>query len=335
MAMALKKDPWEILGVRPFSGIKEIKRAYRKRLLKCHPDIAQDKDNSLEEYIELQKAYEKLKSFSGPLKPRKIWNYFKQIERQTPKYSDGIYVFLELSAKEAFSGGIKAISITDESETCFQCQGQGYIWAKNLSCESCGGMGYRIIAWGDEEIKILCRTCNGRGKRRLTCPECNGRGKILRHRDILIELPKGLKNSAILEYKIKKDRFGFRDDIIFVEVGLALPDGWFLDGLDIHVPLEVDIWSILTSNPVTISTIDGTVSKVISRDEFKCGKLILRNKGWQDIDGNRGDHICDLIFLLPETIPSKEVVNLLETLKILWPVKKKKILKALPFNRNS
>ncbi len=333
MAMALKKDPWEILGVRPFSDLKEIKKAYRKRLFRCHPDISQNKSDSLEEYIELQKAYEKLKSFTGPLKPKKIWNYFSHTDKQTPRYSDGIYIFLELSAKEAFSGGIKAISITDETETCFQCQGQGYIWAKNLSCESCGGIGYRIISWGDEEIKILCRNCNGRGKKRLTCPECNGRGKILRHRDILIELPRGLRNSVVLEYGIKKDRFGIRDDIVFVEVGLALPNGWYLDGLDIHAPLEVDIWSVLTSNYVTIPTIDGTISRVISKEEFKKGKLILKNKGWQDMEGNRGDHICDLIFLLPETIPSKEVVNLLELLKILWPVKKKEILKALPFNK--
>lgn len=331
MPMPLKKDPWEILGVRPFSNIREIKRAYRKKLLRCHPDIAQDKSKSLEEYIELQKAYEEIKRFSGPLKPLKIWNYFKHIEKELPRYSDGTYVFLELSAKEAFSGGIKAISLVDESETCFQCQGQGYIWAKNLSCESCGGVGYNIISWADEEIKILCRRCNGRGKKRLTCPECNGRGKILRHRDILIELPKGLKNSVVLEYRIKRDRFGIKENIVFVEVGLALPEGWYLDGLNVHAPLEVDIWSVLTATPIAISTIDGTVSKVIDRNEFKCGQLILKEKGWQDINGNRGDHICDLIFLLPETIPSKEVANLLEILKILWPVRKKKEPKALPF----
>jgi DnaJ like chaperone protein len=34
----VEMDPNEILGVEPYSNIKEIKRAYKDKVLECHPD---------------------------------------------------------------------------------------------------------------------------------------------------------------------------------------------------------------------------------------------------------------------------------------------------------
>ena len=34
----VEMDPHEILGVETYSNIKEIKRAYKEKVLECHPD---------------------------------------------------------------------------------------------------------------------------------------------------------------------------------------------------------------------------------------------------------------------------------------------------------
>lgn len=70
--MAISKSPYEILGVSPNASEKEIRNAYRKLVLKYHPDRNQGSKVAKEKFAEIQKAYEILKEGYHPLqsKPR-------------------------------------------------------------------------------------------------------------------------------------------------------------------------------------------------------------------------------------------------------------------------
>eukprot|EP00929_Paragymnodinium_shiwhaense_P083531 TRINITY_DN44566_c0_g2_i1.p1 TRINITY_DN44566_c0_g2~~TRINITY_DN44566_c0_g2_i1.p1 ORF type:complete len:463 (-),score=139.80 TRINITY_DN44566_c0_g2_i1:390-1778(-) len=61
-------DPWKVLGVQPGASMSEIKRAYRRRALKEHPDVNKAPD-AKERWNELSQAYEVL---SDPQK-QKAW----------------------------------------------------------------------------------------------------------------------------------------------------------------------------------------------------------------------------------------------------------------------
>ena len=65
------KDYYEILGVNPNTSLKEIKKNYRKLVLKFHPDRNQGNELATLEFHEIQEAYEIL---SDPEK-RQIYNY--------------------------------------------------------------------------------------------------------------------------------------------------------------------------------------------------------------------------------------------------------------------
>ena len=58
----MKKNYWEILGLKPNASLEEIKKAYRKKAFEFHPDKNKS-DHAEQEFIELTEAYEFLKSY--------------------------------------------------------------------------------------------------------------------------------------------------------------------------------------------------------------------------------------------------------------------------------
>ena len=59
--IAPKEWHYEVLGVSKSASEDEIKRAYRKRILKCHPD----KGGNSEEFIKVRASYDMLKNHAS------------------------------------------------------------------------------------------------------------------------------------------------------------------------------------------------------------------------------------------------------------------------------
>lgn len=78
------EDPWKVLGVEQGASMQEIKRAYRRRALKDHPDVNKAPD-AKEKWQELSQAYEIL---SDPQK-QKLWEEAKRQSAAGGRRSSG------------------------------------------------------------------------------------------------------------------------------------------------------------------------------------------------------------------------------------------------------
>ena len=103
-------EAYKLLGLNSSSNLSEIKNAYRKKVLKTHPD----KGGSSNEFILINQAFELLLKINFKNKKESISNNnlteLKQITREKPKTKNMIF-YLEITLSEAFFGVKKIIQI--------------------------------------------------------------------------------------------------------------------------------------------------------------------------------------------------------------------------------
>lgn len=198
-------DPYSSLGVGKNASPEEIKKAYRTRARKYHPDHNPNDSGAEEKFKEVKKAYDIL---SDPHKRQQYDNYgytgdeqpgaggfggfggggfgfnFEDIfdsmfgegfggrtqSRQRAQRGSDIGVELTLSFEEAVFGKEKEISVR-VLQSCDECQGSGAkSGTEKKKCSHCQGSG---------EIKVVQNTILGRMVQVKTCPHCNGQGLII------------------------------------------------------------------------------------------------------------------------------------------------------------
>lgn len=204
------KDYYEILGVEKGASDEEIKRAFRKKALKYHPDRNPDNKEAEEKFKEVNEAYQVL---SDADKRRQYDQFgttdfsgaggfggfdysdfggggfggfsdifesffggggggFSSRRRPNgPQKGNDIEYTLSLKFEEAIFGVEKEISI-DKNEQCEKCHGTGAKPGTSpITCDKCGGTG---------QVKTQRNTPLGSFVSVNTCDKCGGNGTIIK-----------------------------------------------------------------------------------------------------------------------------------------------------------
>ncbi len=316
-------DPYEVLGLTPRASLEEIKRAFRSKARCFHPDSQGGSPLDAERFQAIRWAYETLlgRMAQGTL----VESTDPDEDSACPPahLPDCAFVFVELSAFEAFKGGSVEITLLDGEEFCFKCRGSGKVEGDGQrTCGDCRGRGHIALSWGKECLNMVCKRCSGTGLvNRPDCPVCKGRGRIPTRRRIRIPFPRGVCSGTILKLPGQgpyRPELGERAPL-FAEVTVRFPEGWSLSGLDLHAPLVIDIWTALSGGEVHVETIEGRRSRFLPPCTEQGHHLRIPGLGWVDEDGRRGDHICEIRVSMPRGAPPPVVNNILRLLKILWP----------------
>ncbi len=222
----MRKDYYEILGVRRDASQEEIKKAYRRLALKYHPDRNQQNKEAEEKFKEIVEAYSVL---SDPEKRRlydlygeeglragarsdffevnfddlfssfaDLFNPFGEFIRERRRGSHvekTIWITLEDAAK----GLSKEVEI-ERISLCPRCQGSGAEpeagWRK---CPLCHGTGRIVEGSFFFRIEKTCPRCGGRGYIPVkTCTLCGGRGVVRERKTINLSIPAGVEDGMVL-----------------------------------------------------------------------------------------------------------------------------------------
>jgi len=143
------KDYYKVLGVSRDASSAAIKRAFRRLAKRYHPDVAPD--DSVEEFKELQAAYETLTDVerrrrydetlgrAERMEPL-AWSFVRSPavgDLRRPFHPGSLSGEILLTAQEAASGGVLPLDVP-VSSTCQSCQGTGGFV---FDCERCFGEG--------------------------------------------------------------------------------------------------------------------------------------------------------------------------------------------------
>ncbi|MDR1181066.1 MAG: molecular chaperone DnaJ [Bacteroidales bacterium] len=226
-----KRDYYEVLGVAKTATLAEIKKAYREKALKYHPDRNPDNKEAEEKFKEAAEAYEVLSNeekrarydrmghagmsgfdahsmnmddifaqFGSLFEDFGFGNFrggFSSRSGHSVQRGSNIRIKVKLTLEEISKGVEKNIKV-QKFVKCNTCNGSG---AKNKdaikTCTTCSGRGYTVRTqqsiFGHMQVQSECSACHGSGKIVTEkCSACSGNGVVKGEDITAIRIPAGV-----------------------------------------------------------------------------------------------------------------------------------------------
>jgi molecular chaperone DnaJ len=313
----MKADFYETLGVHKGADEKELKAAFRKLAMQCHPDRHPDDHTAEQRFKELNEAYDTLKD---PQK-RAAYDRFGHAAFENGGMGSNGHGFgaggfadifedifgdmmgggrqrrsangrergadlrynMEITLEEAFSGKTAQIRVP-ASISCAECSGTGAKpGTQPVTCSTCGGNGKVRATQGFFSIERTCPTCHGRGQMiKDPCAKCAGQGRTTEERSLSVNIPAGIEDGTRIRLANEGEaglRGGPSGDLyIFLSVK---PHEFFQrDGADLYCKVPISMTTAALGGAFEVTTLDGTQTRVKVPEGTQNGRQFrLRGKG--------------------------------------------------------
>ncbi len=336
-----KRDYYEVLGVQREANEAEMKKAFRNRAKKLHPDVNKA-PNAAEEFKELNEAYAVLSDsqkrgiydryghaglegqgaggmggmdFSG----FGLDDIFEQFfgggfgggggrNPRRPRRGRDIGHELTITFEEAVHGVTKDIDV-ERVESCERCNGQrAEPGTSPVRCGTCHGNGQvrvtRQTILGAMVQTTTCTTCQGVGETIATpCTRCRGDGRVRKSRTLNVKIPAGIDtgNQIRLANEGEAGGNGGPAGNLFVVIDVKPHKYFRRNELDVILEFDINMVQATLGTMVTVPTIHGEEEVTIAPGTQPGSIIKLRHQGVPDV--RRNDRRGDQLVVVNVTIP--------------------------------
>ncbi len=340
-----KRCYYEALSVERTATETDIKAAFRKQAMACHPDRHPGDKQSEHRFKEINEAYEVLKD---PDK-RAAYDRFGHAAFEHgmgggpagfsadfgTTFSDlfeGIFGMsggggrgrgagrergadlrynMEITLAEAYAGRNAQIRIPT-SVTCEACSGSGAkAGTTPKTCPMCGGAGRVRHAQGFFTIERTCPNCGGRGQSiDSPCASCSGSGRVTRERTLSVNIPAGVEDGTRIRLAGEGEagvRGGPSGDLyIFLSIGSH--PFFQREGADLHCRVPVSMVMAAVGGEFEVPTIEGSKTKVKIPEGTQSGRRFrLQGKGMPVLRARQsGDMYVQVVVETPQKLTKKQ-----------------------------
>ncbi|MEI6950052.1 J domain-containing protein [Paraflavisolibacter sp. H34] len=254
-------DYYKILGLEKHATEDQIKKAYRKLARKYHPDLNPDDKEAHRQFQQINEANEVL---SDPEKRKKYdqygenWKHADQYEQA--RQSQGAGGFGGFSGSEGFSGwGEGGGEFSDFFESLFGRQ------------ERKGPTRFRGQDY-NAELQLTLREAYHTHQRTITV---NGK-------NIRLTIHAGVEHGQVVRLKGHGGPGvnGGPDGDLFITFVLADDPSFRRTGNDLHLTVELDLYTAVLGGDITIDTLGGKVKLKVPPETQNGAKIRLKGKGF-------------------------------------------------------
>lgn len=338
----MARDYYEILEVSRSAAAEEIKKAYRKIAMKCHPDRNQGDKEAEERFKEASEAYEvlgdlekrkiydrfgleglKSSGYSGPGNAGDIFSNFGDIfgdlfgmgggsRRQAngPVPGSDLRYDLTITFMEAVHGVNREIEIT-RPDTCWTCEGTGARPGhKPQTCSRCQGRGQVLRSQGFFSVSTTCQTCRGQGSVITDpCHDCEGQGLVNKKKKVTLKIPAGVDNGARMRLSGEGEggRRGGHPGDLYVFLDVEAHEHFQREGTTIYLRLPLAMTQAALGCKFKVPTVHGEKSLKIPAGTQGGTNFTLRHEGVKALrSGELGDMIVVVDVHTPENLSTRQ-----------------------------
>ncbi len=348
-----KRDYYEVLGLSRNATEAEIKQAYRRLAMKCHPDRNPGDKQAEERFKEAKEAYEVL----SEARKRAAYDQFGHAGVDASAAAGGAgfggfggfndifdTVFgdifgggvhggarvhrgadqsydLELSLEEAVFGTMVKIRVPT-LVACPSCNGTGARGgAAPITCSTCGGHGQVRMQQGFFSIQQTCPRCGGTGKMiRDPCWACHGQGRVRDSKTLSAKIPPGVDHGDRIRLAGEggPGEHGGPPGDLYINIHVKKHPIFTRQDADLQCEVPISFVTAALGGELDVPTLDGRVSLNIP-PETQTGKVFrIRRKGVKPVQGGQaGDLLCRVVVETPVNLSHQQKELLREFERIM------------------
>ncbi|MBS3953972.1 MAG: molecular chaperone DnaJ [Methylomicrobium sp.] len=329
-----KEDYYKLLGVDRNASDAEIKKSYRSKAMKFHPDRNKENPEESEaKFKQIKEAYEVLSDpkkrsaydqfghagvdgsmggRSGGFTGESFSDVFSDVfgdifgggrQRSGVQRGADLRYNLELSLEEAV-GGTEAKIRVPVLVVCNECDGTGAKKGSSpVTCSTCHGHGQVRMQQGFFSVQQTCPTCHGSGKQiKDPCRKCHGQGRVQDTKTLSVKVPAGVDigDRIRLSGEGEAGLNGGPSGDLYVQINVRDHAIFTRDGANLYCEVPISFPTACLGGELEVPTLDGKVKLKIPA-ETQTGKLFrLRGKGVKPVRGGAvGDLLCRVIIETP------------------------------------
>lgn len=347
----IKRDYYEVLGVRRDASEDDVKKSYRQMALKYHPDRNREDPKAEEKFKEASEAYEVLSDsqkrqiydayghqglagtgFQGFSGMNDIFASFGDLfaeffgggigfgggragARRRGHAGSDLQQNVSITFEESARGADKEISITKQAK-CDACDGSGMKpGTGRKNCSQCGGTGHITHRQGFFILQATCPTCRGEGSKiEDSCDECRGHGRVQKKKKLSVKIPPGMEDGMSLVLRGEGEAGtgnGLAGDL-YVTVSVSKHDFFERQGDDIVCKVPITFVQAALGAKIKVPTLEGEEEIAVPPGTETGDSIRLMHRGFQNVHRrHKGDQTVEFIVKTPKKL-SKRQRELLE-----------------------
>ena len=314
-----KRDYYDVLGVERGTSEGDLKKAYRKLAMECHPDRHPDDPAAEDRFKQVSEAYAVLSDSdkrarydrfghaglggpggSGPGADFGDLGNFGDLfndlfgdifgggggrggsRRGRGQRGADLRYNLEISLDDVLNGCEPRLKIP-RMNRCGTCSGSGAAeGSKPSRCSRCEGTGQLVFQQGFFRVNRPCDACGGAGEVISNpCPTCRGAGRVEGQQSIQVKVPPGIDEGARLRVTGEGEAgvAGGPPGDLYVVMVMREHSLFKREGTDLHLEVPVAFVQAVLGGEIEVPTLDGKVKLSIPEGTQSGRVLRLRGKG--------------------------------------------------------